>query len=982
MFRPQEKNLFTPPDVYRALGLSSFVALDLETTGLNASSDDIIEIGAARVKNGRVTQTFQRLVGIQRDLPLQISRLTGIQSADLAEQPPLMDILPEFLSWLAGEPILGHNIAFDLRFLNAYLSAQPTLFQDGQPLGRLRNPRVDTLVLARAVLPRLKDHRLETLVDFFDIDMTAAHRALEDVFAEIQLFDRLLPLLLTQPQSVLERWAQIVAPLSGGTAHLFQRAALIAPEHAPAVQRLAASLRLKITPTSNNIIGENFVRPAPEEGKNLLDEEAVAGIFSENGLLNAGRSDFEKRDQQIEMSGAVARAFNEEAFLLVEAGTGTGKSLAYLVPAILWAQRHPFENGRVVVSTNTKNLQEQIFAKDLPFLFQHLPEPFRAVLLKGRNNYVCLERWQKFLADLPEAILTEEERFELLPIVAWLEETFSGDIEENTAFHPQFYPELWGQIQADSHFCSGQKCPFYQQCFVMRARRAARQADLVVVNHSLLLSDLAANRSVLSEYTRLILDEAHNLEAAATKYLSSELSMWTVQGFLHQLYRFVGKEIGLLPRLRDSVYFSHLTEAGKNRFLNILFALIQETGETEKISRHFFGRLSEKAWEVNLAQKTAQTAKIRYRNWEEVFATLTPLVEEFTEALDSLKRGLTRLSDALATVSEEELAERESFVALVEGARTQVEEILTTLKELVETSIPNFVYWCEPPVTEKKLDARLLASPMNVSSVLKNRLYDALDTAVFTSATLTVGGDFGYFKSRVGLHFVDPDRLLERVYGSPFHYDEQVLLGVPGFLPDPRERNFVTAMSHLLREVILKTKRGTLVLFTSYEMLLKTYEMLKIDLAAEGILTLAQGKDGSRNTLVRIFEGEGNAVLLGTNSFWEGVDIPGEPLEILVLTKLPFEVPAEPVIQAWMEEIEKRGGNSFYQLSVPMAVLKFRQGFGRLIRSGSDRGVVLILDNRVVRFQYGRIFLESLPVEAQIFESQEELIREMENWFA
>jgi len=971
--------LLLSSDIYDELGLPSFVALDLETTGLNASSDEVIEIGAARVESGKITDTFNRLVNIRGELPLQITRLTGIHSDDLRTQPFLHELLPELIDWINGAPILGHNISFDIGFLDEYLTAQQTLFHQGRPLGPLRNPRLDTLILARALLPRLKNHRLDTLIQFFEIEVTAVHRALDDVFLEIRLFDRLLPLLLTLPESLLRDFSQILVPLSDGTSNLIRRSLPVARNHRAELLETANYFRNKIPAPSNNIIGEKLERRVPENPA-LLDEDSVAAIFDDKGLLNSVRPDFEKRDQQMDMARAVSRAFNDQAFLLAEAGTGTGKSLAYLVPSILWSQRQPLENGRVIVSTNTKNLQEQIFTKDLPFLFQHLPEPFRAVLLKGRNNYICIDRWKQFVAEAHEELLTAEERWELLSVVTWFEETISGDIEENNGFHSQFYPDLWGRLRADSHFCLGQRCSYFQECFVARARRAARTANVVVVNHSLLLSDLAANRAILSEYSNLILDEAHNLEAAATKYLSAEFGSWTVKSFLHQLYRFVGKEVGLLPRLRDSLHFSPMEDSRKNPVLNLVYNLIQQVETLEKACQHFFVRLGEKAWEQNLGRNQNLAAKIRYFNWEDNFASLKTDTQNFQEELEELKGTLTRLNDHLSLFTAQDLEDVENFRLLTEAALSQVTDLLETFALMVETSRSDFVYWCEPAAADKKYDSRLKASPVNVASVLKNRLYDFLNTAVFTSATLTVGGRFDYFKTRTGVTFVDSERVVERSYGSPFHYEEQVLLGVPAFIPDPRDSRFVGIISGLIVRLISETRRGTLILFTSYDMLQRVYRQIKSELENEGILTLAQGIDGSRNSLVRMFQEEGSAVLLGTNSFWEGVDIPGEPLELLVVTKLPFEVPAEPIFQAWMEEIEKRGGNSFYQMSVPMAVLKFRQGFGRLIRTGSDRGMVLILDNRVLRFQYGQIFLNSLPLQPRIFESQEELLREARRW--
>ncbi|NOY78202.1 MAG: DEAD/DEAH box helicase family protein, partial [Calditrichaeota bacterium] len=898
------------PEIYNALGLPSFVALDLETTGLNASADEVIEIGAARVESGKITDTFSRLVNIRGELPLQITRLTGIRSVDLQSQPFLHELLPEFVDWINGAPILGHNISFDLGFLDDYLTAQQTLFHRGRPLGPLRNPRLDTLILARTLLPRLNNHRLETLISFFEIDVTTTHRALDDVFSEIQLFDRLLPLLLTLPESLLRDFSQILVPLTDGTSNLIRRSLQAAQKYRTELLETAAYFRNKIPAPLNNIVGEKRERRVSEDPA-LLDEDSVAAIFDDKGLLNSVRPDFEKREQQMEMARAVSRAFNEQAFLLAEAGTGTGKSLAYLVPSILWAQRQPLENGRVIVSTNTKNLQEQIFTKDLPFLFQHLPEPFRAVLLKGRTNYICIDRWKQFLAGAHEEMLTDEERREVLPIVTWFNETLSGDIEENNGFHRPFYPDLWGRLQADSHFCPGQSCPYFQDCFVTRARRAARTADVVVTNHSLLLSDLTANRAILSDYSNLILDEAHNLEAAATKYLSVELSSRTVKSFLHQLYRFVGKEVGMLPRLRDALHFSPMEDSRKSPILNLVYALIQQTETLEKACRRFFLHLGEKAWEQNLGRNQPLTAKIRYSNWDDHFSSLETDTKNLREELGELKTALARLNDHLSLLTVRDLEDVETFRSLAEGALSQAADLLETVALMVETNRPDFVYWCEPAATDKKYDSRLKASPVNVASVLKNRLYDFLDTAVFTSATLTVGGRFDYFKSRTGIAFVDTERVVERSYGSPFHYEEQVLLGVPAFVPDPRDSRFVEKISGLVGRLISETKRGTLILFTSYDMLQRVYRYIKPRLEGEGILTLAQGVDGSRNSLVRLFQEEGSAVLLGTNSFWEGVDIPGEALELLVVTKLPFEVPAEPIFQAWMEEIEKRGGNSF-----------------------------------------------------------------------
>ena len=675
---------------------------------------------------------------------------------------------------------------------------------------------------------------------------------------------------------------------------------------------------------------------------------------------------YEHRPQQVEMARAVCRAFNRGEILLVEAGTGTGKSLAYLVPAVLWGV---VNRDRTVVSTHTKNLQDQLFLKDLPFLQKALGVPFKAALVKGRGNYLCRRRWERLFRDGLSG-LSRFERNMLVYLVLWAEETETGDVEEHTGF-PSKGGGLWGKVCSEAGSCLGNRCPFYDVCFLMRVRREALASHVVVVNHSLVFSDLAAEHRVLGEYRNIVFDEAHTLERAVAQHLGRELSPWRLRSAVSKLYERGEAESGILAVLGAYVKASDIP--GRTAILGKIEDLVDRCQEVEEAGEAFFGKLARR-----IPNSGPYGAKVRIRD-REFFRSVRQPLEDLLGGLEALAEGLGTLGEWFAE-AEGELPNAEELTAELGGAGEAVGELAEDLRFLTDVSQEDFVYWAELPPGEDRTDVRLCAAPLDVAPFLEE-FYGKMRTVLLTSATLAVGGDFGYIRERLGLDGSQAGRVRTLRVGSPFNYETQVLVCVPTFLPSPKEDGFEMAVEEVLRTLTLEVRRGTLALFTSHRMLQGVHRSLRDHLGREGMLLLGQGLDGPRSHLARMFREEVGSVLLGTDSFWEGVDVPGEALEVLVIVRLPFAVPTEPLVEARCERLLEEGRNPFWEYSLPEAVIKFRQGFGRLIRHRKDRGVVVLLDGRAIRARYGRAFLDSLPVGFRKVRSLGELVRAVRGWF-
>ena len=672
------------------------------------------------------------------------------------------------------------------------------------------------------------------------------------------------------------------------------------------------------------------------------------------------------------MMEEVIEAFNEDEIALIEAATGTGKTVAYLIPAILWATT----NGeRVVISTNTINLQEQLIHKDIPMLERVLGIKFEAILMKGRGNYICLRKLEKVASDI-ELFSTSDDRKTLADIIAWARKCRDGD-RSQLSFVPTEH--LWEKVCSEADFCLRAKCSHFKSCFVTRARRKASQSDIIVANHYLLFADIALRRqlgsysdlAVLPPYQRLVIDEAHNVENVATSYLGEQITRTGLARIIGRLHRYErvkrsAVEKGIFPFLRAKI--GRAREVFTDRQVERLLSLIDGTmiplleGLLQLVDTAFDSVLEfveRRSPETALEKKLRITDEVRASDeMRTVYASyVEPLVAELTAVAGKLGLVATALSKAKST---DEKADFSLDRAELNAYGMKFRTIATFIAQIFsETGHEDTVQWIETKNAGRRI-VRLCSAPLEVSSALAETVYPNIKTIVMTSATLSVEGRLDFLKRRLGLDCAEPARVRERILSSPFNYEEQAVIGVPSDIADPASPLYIDQAAEMIMECLRITRGKAFVLFTSFGALNYVSNKLREPLRKEGIMSMKQGV-APRHKLLGMFKKNVGSVLFATDSFWEGVDVAGEALECVILAKLPFRVPTEPVLEARAEKIESDGGNSFVEYTVPQAVIRFRQGFGRLIRRRSDRGAIIILDSRVLTRSYGSVFLRSLP---------------------
>ncbi|HWH03249.1 MAG TPA: helicase C-terminal domain-containing protein [Gemmatimonadales bacterium] len=708
----------------------------------------------------------------------------------------------------------------------------------------------------------------------------------------------------------------------------------------------------------------------------VLDAPEIAGILDQDGAVGKALGGFEDRPSQRDMAAYIADTYNDGGVALLEAGTGVGKSFAYLVPALVWARDN---SERTVVSTNTINLQEQLVGKDLPILARALATPDHTptfALLKGWRNYLCLARLEQARA-VPDSLFEDERASELERLAEWAAHSVDGSLSD-LADEPS--DEVWDAVAAESDLCTRLKCPFFDRCFVFRARRAAAEADVVVVNHHLLASDLAVrmasdnwvDAAVLPPYRRLIIDEAHHLEDVSAAHLGAQVSQ---VGITRLLGRFERNGRGLLPTLsRELTHRDDSPLDAKGRDL-IQRRLLDSLRTARRSSDELFVLLDRRLTEPVL-RLTDDFAKDGV--WTE---GLGVALENVLLAFNQLRDGVESIADRLSLDDRSErggqlIAEMRAVVRRLETAAAGLTAALKPAP-----GGPPAVRWIERK-GRRATNLGLSAVPLDLAPILKDALFDRVETVVLTSATLAAGGEFTFLEERLGLD-LPPSRVVVReVLDSPFDFGAQCVLGIPTDLPEPRddEAGHDAAVARVLLEVARASDGGVFCLFTSHGALRRTADAVRTDVGARWPL-LVQG-EAPRDQLLRRFRESGSAVLLGTDSFWEGVDVPGRALRALILAKLPFKVPSEPLTAARLERLAEKGVDGFTHYLIPHAALKLKQGFGRLIRSRSDVGAVLLLDRRVVTKRYGPLLLEGLPGAARAVGNWHDVRDECEEFFA
>jgi ATP-dependent DNA helicase DinG len=709
-----------------------------------------------------------------------------------------------------------------------------------------------------------------------------------------------------------------------------------------------------------------------------LDPFEVIDLLGEGGPVARELGAYEDRQSQRDLAAHLTDAYNDGGVLLLEAGTGVGKSFAYLVPALAWARAN---RERTVVSTNTINLQEQLVGKDLPLLQRALGDDQHTptfALLKGWRNYLCRARLD-MAAGSQQSLLEPEKLDELVQITAWASHTSDGTLADLPA-PPS--TEVWDEVAAEADLCTRIRCRHFDRCFVFQARRRAAQADIVVVNHHLLAADLAVRQAsdnweeaaVLPPYRRLVLDEAHHLEDVAASHLGKQASSRGVRRLLNRLER-SGK--GLLPSLQRDLASAHdlLSRASLDLLRERLMPAVLEA---RKAAESLFLRLFGVMDSFGYGQLRLDDDFSRHPAWEE---GLDRELAATTAAFQSVTEQMTTITDRMSQV---ELTERRTqLLGECHAVLRRLEAVTDALNAVLRPSSPRppDVRWIERSGTNGQL-LQLSAVPLDLAPILRDLLFDRLTTVALTSATLATGGDFAFLASRIGLAGGDSPVTVQEVFPSPFDYAEHCLLGLPDDVPDPREdeAGHDAAIADVVHDLAWAGDGGLFVLFTSHAALRRAALTIRADLGGR-FPVLVQG-EGQRDQLVRRFREAGNAILLGTDSFWEGVDVPGRALKGLVLAKLPFKVPSEPLTAARLERLAEQGEDGFHGYLLPHAALKLKQGFGRLIRGASDVGVVVLLDRRVTTKRYGPMLLEGLPPAERVVGPWSQVRTRCEDFFA
>lgn len=696
----------------------------------------------------------------------------------------------------------------------------------------------------------------------------------------------------------------------------------------------------------------------------LVNEAEAGGYISQGGPLSKLSDSFEERPVQVELLEKIVKALNENKIAVFEAGTGVGKSYSYLIPSALWAL---LNHEKIIVSTGTINLQQQLCEKDLPAVEKIIGKKFKYVLMKGRQNYICMRRLNDAASILD---LFEGETEELKKIAEWAQNSDTGSKSDLT-FMPS--ESVWTKVNSESDACMGKKCPFFGECFVMKVRKEAASANLIIVNHHLLFADIESRLSgagyedaaVLPPYRHIIFDEAHGIENAATSFFSESVNRFKLNKLINQMYRH-----------RKNSESGHLCS------LAILSSNEEKAGDAFDVTN----KIKLAMTNVEIASKDLLQNEYTMRLYDATARNFGPLlvaIGELTRALGSFTGIVREVMEGIDEDDKDAPCYYESKVIL-----RHLESYVILLKNFsVWDEKRDDVFWIQkrrlpPDMVQNAGDAEyviLTQTPLDISHLMNEGVFEPMESVICTSATLKTGRDFSYWMRRTGVSLAGEERIIKGEFPSPFPYNKNMLFAVPSDAPLPDNIQFQQYVEMALPRLIQAAAGRTLVLFTSYESLKSAYRTTVASMPGFPGRVMKQGDDDNAK-LLEAFKKENESVLFATDSFWQGVDIPGESLSQVIIVKLPFTVPNDPVFVARAEAIEKRGGSSFMELSVPEAVIKFRQGIGRLIRRSDDKGVVVVLDRRIYEKKYGSIFIASMPDCKKVYEPVSELSRRINSF--
>ena len=919
---------------------NDIAVFDIRTSGFEGYKNEVTEFAALRIQNGLIQESCHYFITPKQGKTNEISISSGIHAEGFNEVSSLIECRQLIINLFAKAVIVGHDVSLNLSILEENLEV------------RFQEPRWDTLELARVFFPAIHHYQLCNLAEKLTLSLKEVeerHQTEKNVWIVWSVLEACWKKGLEfdlsfydQTKSFLEGW-----PGRGFIKELHREITRRFPDR-------PIRTDLVLAPLTEGLFGN-------QHSQTTNFQESIDWIvksFSPGGILEQNLPGYESRPGQMKMAKLIAEGLTSSHHVVVEAGTGTGKSFAYLIPC-LWSAKK--SGQKVVIATHTIPLQEQLQKKDIPVLEAVLPFPFRASVLKGKSNYICLKKWQGCLTN-PREILGEEQKLAMLSVLVWLRETQAGDIQELSKVPGLMH--LWPNLNADVETCIPGRCSKSGICFWLRARKKAEEADVLIVNHSLLFSDLKTDYNVLPEYHQLVIDEAHQIYQTALQHLGSEMSLEQVAQVIETIYREAGpsfysnmkQRIGSLAQIVPAVSWE-IFSTRMDGIPDLSLSILNQTKELFELLSMILG--TERTFRL-VASHTTKT-------W---WSGLMIQIENLAGRISALATALESLASVL---SGEEADEIEELKYILSGHQRELQELLVITKLITKVNEPKQVTWLE-----KNSRLYLKISPIEVSDILEERFFSRLDSVILTSATLSISDSFEHFLKEIGLPVTTVTAQVE----SPFDYEHQMRFFVvkKGIELQSSEEQKALELARFIVEVAERMNGRTLVLFTAHKLLRQTYSSMRSELTRKGIETLAQGIHGERSTLLEEFKRNPKSVLLGTSSFWEGIDIPGEALSCVILVKLPFWPPSLPLIEARSEYLESQGRDPFRELLLPEAVIRFKQGFGRLIRSKGDRGIVILLDDRVIEKYYGRYFFNSLPVQTHIRGDNYVVLRKIEEW--
>ena len=880
--------------------IPAFVAVDLETTGLEFEKDEIIEVALVRFENGAPVDSVDYLVRPESaKLRPFIESLTGISNEDIAGAEDFASLAGKISAFVGDMPLVAHNAMFDSRFLKNALE------KVGIPFN---NPVWDSLTLSRIAYQDVPNHRLDTLTQVLNIERSRAHRALPDAEACGKLF--------------------VMA---------YEKIASLDPWLLGALTRIASCSDWKL------LFGESAEGEIAEPALALRAGDAPAGalaaskaprvdaFFKEGGLLSKTMENFKARPNQQEFASCVERNLYKGGICVLEAPTGSGKSLAYLVAAANKA----VSGERVVISTATHALQEQLIGHDIPQIAPLYDGKLKASVLKGRDNYLCVRKLMEIL-NAPATLLLPEERDSFMALLPWAVTTEKGDIGECNSFSCARNRVLWSKLSSTAASCVGDTCKYHAVCPALKAKREAMASNLLLVNHSLFLADLALDFALLPTYEHVVFDEAHRLPELSNQSFGRTISFFRFRNVAKTLVPPKGTTGGIVPELENRIPVEN--EAARSECTQ----LAADIGEAEKAIHRFFMKIGKK-----LSKQKVGKGDLIYRNGIAADFDADPknvidqfaLVQDRAKSLMELVAGLPSVGGLLKDFS---------------GRMEELKRYSTDFEFLVKAGRDGWVFYMEEPFNPHTI--KIHAVPLRSGDIWKEKFYPWVKSATFTSATLAVQGDLSYYAQRMGMAELEQKRPFLKAFGEAFASDERRTVQVARYLPKPSLPEFGDALNNTLVQVLPEVEENTMVLFTSISAMMKAQAALAPEFAAKGKLLLCQHVDGSLDGLIAMFRKSRGACLLGCQSLWEGVDFPGDALKLLVVTKLPFPNPSDPLVAGISADLKAKGENVFKSYYIPEAYMELRQGLGRLLRTESDSGKVLILDNRVVTEAYGKTF--------------------------